>query len=194
MASSIKGLDKLVKDLDKSVAQSVMVKTMNTVARKATTDGNRALQKHYNIKTTDLKKYERLSRATKDKLNVVLRVGGDSVPLFKFGGQTYVAKTKGRKKYYGASAKPLKSAGRKRYPNTFPVVLKSGHLGMFSRTGKRMRSNPKRWAIVEHRMITSATMFDSKGKEALFNYAEKKMIEQFYREYKSKFYAASKSS
>lgn len=191
-AYEIKGLEALMNDLTPEIAEKVAITTLNTVARKATTAGNRALQKYYNLKTSDLKKYERVIRARKGRMVATLIVSGTSVPLYKFGGQSYVAKTKGAKKYYGASAKPLRTKGRQRYPNTFPVALKSGHLGMFSRTGERMKSNNKRMAIVEHRMVTGATMFDLKGQQELFKYASDNMAEVFIREYKNLWYRTSK--
>lgn len=193
MASyEIKGLESLMKDLTPEIAEKVAITTLNTIARKATTQGNRALQKYYNIKTSDLKKYQRVVRARKGRLVSTLIVSGTSVPLYKFAGQSYVARTKGAKKYFGASAKPLKTGGRKRYPNTFPVVLKSGHIGAFSRTGERMKSNRKRWAIIEHRMVTGATMFDLRGQKELYKYASENMEKEFIREYKNLFYRTTK--
>lgn len=192
MATTIKGMGELISALDADIAAGVMVTTMNTVGRRATVEGNRALQKYYAIKSGELKKAQWLKKASKGNLNVTLRVQGQTVPLYVMGGQSYVARTKGNKKYYGASAKPLTGQGRKKYPNTFPVVLQSGHLGMFSRTSKRMRSNPKRYAIIEHRMVTAATMYDTKGYEDMFTYADKEMLDTFVKAYRSKFYATQR--
>lgn len=192
MGTKNKGFDKLISDLAPDKARGVMATALNTTTRMAQTKANQATRQHYNIKAGDLKKYESIKKANRNNLSTTLKVTGEPVPLYAFAGQSFVAKTKGAKKYFGASAKPLKSAGRKRY-NAFPAVMKSGHLGIFRQTGKRMKSNPKRMAIQELKMITSATMFALKGETALWMEVDAKLIKSFMREYERQVWKSNNS-
>ncbi len=192
MSYTIKGMEDLIKDLNPETVEKVMISALNTTTKRAVTKGNRAVRETYNIKAGDLKSYEKISRAKAGAIRTVVVVSSAGVPLYKFGGQSYRARTKGRKQYYGASAKPLKKSRRQRYKGTFPAVMSSGHLGMFTRSKSKRSRTDGRAAIREKIMITATSMFDSKGKDAMFDYVDDNLIDIFYKEYKSRAWRAGR--
>lgn len=192
MSYTIKGMKDLLKDLDPKTVEKVTVSALNTTTKKALVKGNQAVQETYNILSRDLKGYEKISRATAGRIRTVVVISSAGIPLYKFGGQSYRARTKGRKQYYGASAKPLKKSSRKKYKGTFPAVMSNGHLGMFTRSKSRRSRTDGRSAIREKIMITATSMFDSKGKDAMFAYVDDNLIDIFYKEYKSRAWRAGR--
>lgn len=192
MADNLRGLRELISDLNPDIARQVVASTLNKVAAAAQREANREVRKYYSIKAGDVKRYQYIQKANKNKLASKLIVSGTSVPIYKFGGQSYISRRKGNKIYYGASAKVLTKKPRMKYKDVFPVVLSSGHIGAFRQTGERMRSNRKRMAIRELRVITAATMFDNKGSDRLFTYVADGFIDKFMKEYRSKAWRANK--
>ena len=194
MNYQIKGLKELLKGLDPKIATAVLARSLNTTTRQAMTAGNKETRTKYNIKAGELKSYMSMTRAkeTAGEMGTTVRVSSESVPLYRFAGQSYVAKTKGAKKYYGASAKPLKSERRKRYKGAFPAVMSSGHLGIFTRSKTKKSRKTGRAAIVEKRMITATSMFDGLGSDAMYAYVEDNLMDVFFKEYKRKAWVAGR--
>ncbi len=168
-----------------------MADTLVAIARKGITRGNKEVRGKYNIKAGDMKKTQRVKK-NKESLEVSMIISSYPIAMYKFAGQSFVARTKGRKIYYGASAKPFKRSGRIKFKDSFPAVMKSGHLGIFSKGNKRMASNSKRWLIKERMMKTPTYMFDELGKDAMFAYIDDNLIDEFYKKYKVKAWRASR--
>ena len=134
-----------------------------------------------------------MKRATdaSGELKTVVTLSSEAVPLYRFAGQSFVAKTKGAKKYYGASAKPLKKVRRKRYKGAFPAIMSNGHLGIFTRSKSKKSRVDGRAAIKEKTMITATTMFDGLGSDAMYKNVDDNLMDVFFAEYKRKAWVAS---
>lgn len=193
MNYEIKGMKELMKGLDPKIATSVLARSLNTTTKRAMTAGSKEVRGTYNIKASELNSYMSMRKAREysGDLRTVVKVSSQSVPLYRFGGQSFVAKTKGAKKYYGASAKPLRRSRRKKYKGAFPAVMSNGHLGIFTRSKSRRSRTDGRAAIVEKKMITATSMFNGLGSEAMYKYVDVNLIDIFFNEYKRKAWVAN---
>ncbi len=124
-------------------------------------------------------------------MKTVVKVSSASVSLYRFAGQSFVARTKGAKRYFGASAKPLKKVRRKKYKGAFPAVMKNGHLGIFTRSKSRRSRTDGRAAIVEKKMITATSMFNGLGSDEMYKYVDDNLMDVFFAEYKRKAWVAN---
>jgi len=194
MNYEIKGMKELMRGLDPKIATAVLARSLNTTTRRAMTAGSKEVRGTYNIKAAEMKSYMSMRRAREHtgSMRTVVKVSSESVPLYRFGGQSFIARTKGAKKYYGASAKPLKKKRRTKYKGAFPAVMKSGHLGIFTRSKSRRSRTDGRAAIIEKRMITATSMFDGLGSDAMYKYVDKNLLDIFFTEYKRKAWVASR--
>ncbi len=188
MNYEIKGMKDLLKGLDPKIATAVLTRSLNAITKKAMTAGNKETRGKYNIKAGDLKSYMRMKRASNNsgKLRTVVKLSSGSVAMYKFGGQSFVAKTKGAKRYFGASAKPLKTKRRTKYKGAFPAVMSNGHLGIYRESKSRRSRKTGRAAIQELRMITPTSMFEGLGSDAMYEYVDDNLLDVFFDEYKRK--------
>lgn len=141
-----KEVEKALKEAPKA-AEKAAIRTLNRTADKARVAASKAVRETYNIKAGDLSKSVKITRASQSKLETVLTIVGKPVGLIAFAA---------RKIAKGVTYKILKSSGRDRLPHAFIATMKSGHRGVFERTGKA------RLPIRERKFITMPSVWKSK--------------------------------
>lgn len=137
MASISKNIySELKRHFDETKKEMIKVETaaLNRAARTALSRTIRFIRQKYNIKLKDIKPYTTMSKATKNRLSVQIRVSHRSIPLIDFGAR--VNRTRGKRK--GGVYAAEKRGKKKLYPRAFiSRANKPGQLNaVFKRKGK----------------------------------------------------------
>jgi len=129
------------------IAEKSLVRTLNRTADKARVAGSRAVRETYNIKAGDLRKSIRMYKASRSRMEAQLSITGKPVGLIAFAAKQTIK---------GVAYKILKAAGRKRLPHAFIAKMKTGHIGVFERSGS------DRLPIEERKFITMPSVWQNK--------------------------------
>jgi hypothetical protein len=117
------------------------ISALNKLAAQGKTAASKKIREDYNIKAGDLSKGIDVDKATNGRLNAVLvGRGKHGIPLVLFGAKwtrpTMGKRGKMRGSKEGASVM-VKVGNRKTIPGSFVATMKSGHVGLFKRIGKK---------------------------------------------------------
>ena len=129
------------------IAEKALVRTLNRTADKARVAGSRAVRETYNIKAEDLKKSIRTYKASRSRMEAQLSITGKPVGLIAFAAKQTPK---------GVTYKILKAAGRKRLAHAFIAKMKTGHIGVFERSGS------DRLPIEERKFITMPSVWQNR--------------------------------
>ena len=127
----IKGIDKLLKELDPSVAKKAINRTLNDIAKKTRTGVSREITDHHNVSAKrvkeDLKTVSGTRRATTSRPRSIVEIQS----LRKWPGlQHYKARAL---KKGGVSYAIYKGKPRERLPKGFMLNLPNGTTAVFTR-------------------------------------------------------------
>ncbi|NCE63026.1 hypothetical protein D1159_00165 [Pseudoflavonifractor sp. 524-17] len=141
LASIPGGLDKAVKA------------AMSRTVRRLRSESSRAIQEKYDISDAGIRteKHVRVSYSYQNGVQATITFSGRKIPLYRFGGASPAVPTQdiaaGRKpvmrkgawtmQYQGVPAKghQFKDTGPTQFMDAFVARMKSGHIGIFERTG-----------------------------------------------------------
>jgi DNA-binding protein len=132
------------------------VRALNRAIDTAQTIANRKIRERYNVKAAVVRKAMKKKRAHLGQAYAVaeLEITGYRIPLMAFGASWT------RKMQPGASFRVLKGGGRKSVRGAFIATMKSGHRGVFRRSGKFGRNkNPKLEKIAEMYSVSLPQQF-----------------------------------
>ena len=133
-------------DIDKKGYQTVVLRSLNKVARSAEVRANRQIREVYNLHRADVDKGITVRPASATELKAVISVKGKRLPLVLFNARQLQAGVK----------VTITKGGRTLLPHVFIAQMKSGHLGVFGRVGNA------RLPIKERYTISVAEMFGSR--------------------------------
>jgi len=122
-------------------AQSAVVRALNRGMTAGRTLMARAIAKDTTLKVGDVTKGMRQHKATSNHPVAELASGLTRIPLLAFNA---------RQTSRGVTYR-LGSKSRGRLPHAFIATMPTGHRGVFMRTGRPSKRNPKREAISERR-------------------------------------------
>ncbi len=123
---------------------------VNKTAVSVRTEAIRMIRKDYNVKTGDVRELLKISNATPDNPEAVIRGSGSpGVPLYDFG--VLPKRVPSTVRSVGGDYSPQRGVsvmvhpgGRITIPHTFAVQMASGHVGIFERVpGKKMKGGKK---------------------------------------------------
>ena len=144
-----------------------------TSARKSASDEVRS---DWNIKQKDLYGYIKITKASSATGTYIFRLKSKPIPLAKFSTASQLVVPAGRRQKRSPSYKLKKAGGRSRVSGSFVAKMKSGHVGIFNRRGKR--SLP----IIELTSITPTSMFMEGADEAYIKRFEEVFVERMKHE------------
>ena len=107
---------------------------LNRVGQGVKTEASKKVRETYDIKAGDVKRYGniRITKANVGRLQLLLTSRGPNIPLIRF--KTRPSKPPARQpKVLTAS---VKKSGGKPIPGAFVAAMRSGHIGVFKRSGK----------------------------------------------------------
>lgn len=184
MTVKLEGLDRLKRRLSSRAKEieAAAVSAINRTAKSTRTEASNLIrnEKGWKIKKADLDKRLSIKQARKGDLQAVLTPqatkGKGSIALPYFGAKEVkrtsagvittsrskhgglVAKRQKRSKATGGIAVQVRKGGKKaHYPKAFIAQMKSGHIGVYRRTGFTTSNN--RPQIAEVKTISVWTMF-----------------------------------
>jgi hypothetical protein len=121
--------------------RSVIYRSVNVALRKGRTRIIKELRQNLNLKAADIKNRNvKDHRANKSSLSGKLEIIGKRIPLIRFNRTSKPKQMKA-----GVKAKISRDQGRKLYKSAFIAKMRSGHVGIMTRVGK------KRTPITENR-------------------------------------------
>lgn len=123
------------------------IRALNRAIDKAQTEANKAIRERYNLKARSVRQAFQKIRAHRNQAVYAaeLRVSGAPIRLVEFG-----ARWSGMKQPVGATVQVLKGGPRKAVRTAFIATMKSGHRGVFVRSGRMGRNrNPRAERISE---------------------------------------------
>ena len=134
-SSDLKKAEDFLQSFGKHAFKSVAM-AMNQTITGVRTDANRAIRENYNVKASVINKTMTITRArpNPNRMYAVLESSGNPIPLINFGARPSIP-TK-RKPGVGVSVLVKKTGGRKVIPGSFVAQMKSGHIGIYTRTGQ----------------------------------------------------------
>lgn len=148
MKISIQYDDRALKDLlsglRRELQPRVIAAAINDTAKHVKAKSSTDIRQKFAIKKADLDRHIAINKASPVKLEAVVSVAGEPIPVMKFGARQI------RK---GVSFKILKAGGRKVLRRGFIAKMPSGHTGVFRRAGTR------RLPIIEQKVVTPPTMW-----------------------------------
>jgi len=174
---TVKGIKALERQLDPKLLRMSLRRSLDRTVTTAVKEASMAVRSVYNIKASRLKSYITVRKATVEDLEARITLRSKPIPLIEFGGSKYIAKRKGRKVYYGASAKVLKKERKKRYKGAFIATMGS-HTGIYRRKGRG------RFPVRELTVISATTMFRKYGVDKIEDVFERVFLERVMREYR----------
>ncbi|WP_020621130.1 phage tail protein [Paenibacillus daejeonensis] len=107
---------------------------MNRVAQGVRTEAVKKVREIYHVKAGDVRQTIRITKASAARLEMIFTSRGPSIPLIKF--KTTPSKAP-RKQPRVLRAAVKKKSGKKPIPGAFVAEMRSGHLGVFERAGKK---------------------------------------------------------
>jgi len=117
--------------------EAAVTRALNRALDGVKTDISMEMRKRYQgVKAGDIKKTFSVTRASKSNLIGMARSKGAGQRLYLFGARP--SKPGGRKPPIGASVQV--SSTRKRIKGAFVAKMRSGHIGLFARTGEYGRN------------------------------------------------------
>lgn len=138
----IPGMKDFLNDMDvkaRAIARA-NVSMLNKVTAQAKTLASKTIRETYNIKASDLSEALKIEQANISRPSAALVGRGKAgIPLIQFGGK-WTRPTMGKRKLKGSTVGAsvmVKKGNRKVIPGTFIAKMKSGHVGIFERTGKK---------------------------------------------------------
>lgn len=152
----VKRAEELLSEVPNGMSRC-MRNAINKTTRSAGKSLHNELKADYNIKVSEIKRGLNIQKATLSRLEGKVIANGP-VTRLKKGFKTDTKTPKA----YGAYIKKRsrKSLPEQAFVQTMP---KSGHVGIFERTGQKMASNPKRDEIRELKGPSVAGMANSKN-------------------------------
>lgn len=147
--SGLENLERLGREFPKASARALN-KTMTHVRAEMAKEA----RQRYKAKSSDVKASMGQSKlATAKHLSTYFRSKGKRIALTYFMTKSTITRSleqAGRKiKRRGIVAFEVTRGAKRRLPYAFVAQMKSGHVGVFTRTSGKMKSNPKKQAIEE---------------------------------------------
>lgn len=163
--TGVDALERIGREFPKATSRALN-RTMSTVKTQMVRDGS----KRYKIKAGELRKASgKISKANVRRLLASFKASGKRFPLVKFVTDAVVSrsmeqlgkKLRSRPKQITAT---ITRGAKAKYRGAFAAIVAAGgeglsHTGIFVRTGKKMKSNPKRDAIKQLSAASLPQMF-----------------------------------
>lgn len=124
---NLQGIALSYKRLAEDLRDKAMVRALNKTATTVRAEAAREIRKEYNLKIGAIKDQIQIIRATGSKLTAIVRASGRPIPLIQFDARW-------SRTMAGASVRVKKT--RKTVRGAFIAKMKSGHIGVFTRTQK----------------------------------------------------------
>ncbi len=145
LSVKIVGIDEIKKrlaGLPKQVEQAE-VAAINKIAAQAFTQASRSIREEYNLKAKDLakaiKKIAATRRAGQQRMFAMISAKGWPIPLYKFEARPQLPPSQMGipvSKRRPVTVKVLKGGSRIALKSGFLAKMRTGHIGIFRRTGK----------------------------------------------------------
>lgn len=108
---------------------------LNRVSTGIRTEAVRKVRETYIIKAGDVRKTIKITKANPARLEILMVSRGGNIPLINFRTTPSKPNTTRRPKVLKAQVK--KQGSKKPIPGAFVAQMRSGHIGVFERSGKR---------------------------------------------------------
>lgn len=122
-------LQYVVKNMPKA-----FVSAMNRVSTGLRTEAVRKVRETYVIKAGDVRKTIKITKANPARMEMMMVSRGRNIPLIKFRTTPRQPRSRPPKVL---KAQVKKAGGKKPIPGAFVAQMRSGHIGVFERSGKR---------------------------------------------------------
>jgi hypothetical protein len=135
----IKAVERMLKDAERAAIPKATVRALNKTGTPVQKEALRILSKDIGIAQKDVRKNLKMMRARRNNLNVLIEASGRRIPLIAFDARQIGARRKGqRRRSRGRGGVTYKKQGGARgfIPGAFIATMRSGHVGVFKRTGK----------------------------------------------------------
>jgi hypothetical protein len=132
----------------------------------------------YNIKSRDLRQSISVRKSVRTDLSVLISMRSKPFNMIYFGAKRIKTRRKGRKQYYGVSARIRKDQPRKKYKKRFFIA----DLGRGERV--YMRVGRERFPLRSVNVITATTMFRKHGIDKIEEVFERVFAERVMADYR----------
>ncbi len=165
-------LNRVMRSL-KNDLEKANVMALNKAGRSAFAALVDDITSNYNIKRKDFMKQVKLYSATKKYPAVLVRIKGEVVGAYKFGG---------RSRKNGTAFTIKKSGGPKLIKSSFVATMKSGHVGIFERVGDKVAIKGRKYPMQKIKEIYGPSSMELASSDISYQILEKKFFELFKKE------------
>lgn len=182
----LQGLDSIMQSLDPSVIKKATKRTLDELMRGGMTAAQKEVTSHYNMKTSDLKRYIGSRVVARDGLEVSVSIRSQGyVSMFNFINKLSIQspltrKNKNSKAKSKVKVKIIKGGGVHTFRHAFVMIGKSGNIGIFERV-RGVKSSTGNAKITRLNTIGPIVMFEKVGLPIIQKYVDDKTSDIFRR-------------
>lgn len=194
MEIKIQGIDKIISNLDPSIARKAIVTALNRTTASAKTAIKRTIRETYTLKASVIEKALKVEKANYSKLYTEIRSSflegtKKAFPLFSFEARPVEISARAR---VPVSVRIRKDRGRKRVKGSphltgkpFVAQMKSGHKGIFQRIPGTQMAKKKKEKIQELYTFFVPRILDQKRiRKAVDDVIDEKFSKEFESAYR----------
>jgi len=180
----LQGLDSIMQSLDPSVIKKATKRTLDELMRGGMTAAQKEVTSHYNMKTSDLKRYIGSRIVARDGSEVSVSIRSmQYVSMFNFINKASIQSSINRKYKKGKSkvkVKIIKGGGVHTFRHAFVMIGKSGNIGIFERV-RGVKSSTGNAKITRLNTVGPIGMFQKIGLPIIQKYVDDKTSDIFRR-------------